>query len=290
MCDFDLRFLTEASEILELCVEEVHRHTLVLKVVGALPAVSYFRGRLVVILHPARTLVPFGLRCRSIRDYEALPRSIGMTAKLHGRRLFFTGDIHVDLEGKGIDLKVHPVEEVGALSRRCARRLDWLQPKDGGQARAATSLYRALDARLSRFGERMKMGDFGGVGDLIRPLIGLGFGSTPSGDDMIAGALAALWSLDSSQAMAARNALARDIAQLTPVLTTRTSLEMLWHAARGYFPEALVNAVRALGNECISKNEFARFADLLFYLGATSGRDMAAGMRAIFEIYGREHE
>lgn len=272
-----------ADAPLELEVEAVHRHTVVMKVVGA---TSLFRGRRLVLLHPARSLVPFGLRCDSNEAFAALPRSIGATGVLSGRALSFTGRATFALEGDGEDLRVRPARSLPSPSL-IRQRLEWLQPElaPDDAAREKEPLARALAGRLAAFAGRIRDGALVGADDLTRPLVGLGLGSTPSGDDMIAGALAALWSLGCAPATAARAAIAREVARIALDQTTRTSLEMLWHAARGYFPHALGALARALASASISRAEVSASAEALFHLGATSGRDMAAGLRAIFSIH-----
>ncbi len=284
MRDFDQRLLSAPGRAFELSVVEVHRHALVAEVTGPAPGAPFSARdpgcRRVVLLHPARTLVPLGMRLESAEDWSVLPKSAGAPIWLRGRTLSALSCAAFELEGAGVDLRARPAQ--GDRPRALLReRLSWLRAQPDGTARSGDPLCRALDARLSAFAARVAAGNFGTGEGLLQPLVGLGHGSTPSGDDMIAGALAALWALGTGDLAAARQAIASEIAALAPGQTTQTSLDMLWNAARGYFPAALRDVAEALCHAPVSQREFTAIEAALLRLGATSGRDMLQGVAAL---------
>ena len=241
------------------------------------PERSDWQHRLVVWLHPARGLVPFGLRCHSHESFQSLPQTIGATARLKGNQFNFDNGASFVLKGSGLDLRVFP--SVHALSNEWIRaRQEFIKRQISIISPHPEPIAGALQKRLDALIARLLAGHLEPTGGLIRPLIGLGLGSTPSGDDMIAGVLAALWTMKSAPAVAARAAIAREIYRLLPNETTHTSRDMLWHAANGYFPEALGNVANALKDENCNSEKFNRHVETLFQMGATSGRDMGMGV------------
>ena len=141
---------------------------------------------------------------------------------------------------------------------------------DGRTVLARLPVVEATIPRLAEgataLGRAIRLADPEALAVAGRALIGLGPGLTPSGDDCLVGALAALWChgdgwgerlsrLGPSLATAARTA------------TTRVAAEFVACAANAEFSEPLWRAV-ATGDA----------ADLLAF-GATSGRDTVFGIR-----------
>lgn len=262
---------------IRLRVEACHRHSLVLSMSECPPEFSDRKRRLVVWLHPARGLVPFGLRCDSLESFKLLPKTIGVTARLYQNQFVFEHGATFELTGAGVSLRVLPSDD--ALSNGLARaRQAFIQRQISNDSPHPEPLASALQKRLDTLISRLCSGDFETNGGLLRPLIGLGLGSTPSGDDMIAGVLAALWTIHSAHALAARSAISQEIHGICPSQTTKTSRDMLWHAANGYFPEALGNVAKGLRDQNCDSEEFRRRVENLFSVGATSGRDMGMGI------------
>ncbi|MEN6369417.1 MAG: DUF2877 domain-containing protein [Thermotogota bacterium] len=110
-------------------------------------------------------------------------------------------------------------------------------------------------------------------------LVGLGTGSTPSGDDLLVGILAGL------TAMSALSAAGQELEALRQVLagvslrTHPASRQMLTAAADGAFPEPLLPLVSALGNARAAE-ELESAAVRVLALGASSGRGFLAGVLA----------
>jgi len=108
---------------------------------------------------------------------------------------------------------------------------------------------------------------------VVRRLAGLGRGSTPAGDDLLAGAAAAARALG----LPGARALCGCLAELPAGHTTPAGGAMLREAARGYYPAPLATAARSL-----PRLDPAPLRDLAG-LGATSGADMLAGFLAMLE-------
>lgn len=111
-------------------------------------------------------------------------------------------------------------------------------------------------------------------------LVGRGAGLTPAGDDVLAGVLAA-WAVLGSAAKAppwldgVADAVAVAALADAPARTTRVSAALLDHARRGETSEAAATVLRALAG----RGDLATAAHRLAGVGATSGRDLLAGVR-----------
>ncbi len=114
---------------------------------------------------------------------------------------------------------------------------------------------------------------------LLADLVGLGTGSTPSGDDIVVGILAGLTALSTlSAAEQQLDALRQALAGVS-LPTHPASRQMLTAAADGSFPEPLVDLARAMGDPEPGEELTAAAARVLA-LGATSGRSFLAGVLA----------
>ena len=135
-------------------------------------------------------------------------------------------------------------------------------------------LYAALVALHAAIRKREPLAAAGAA----RGLLGLGPGLTPSGDDALAGALAALVWLGAGAGslrpvVAGIAAAAREEA---PARTTHISARLLHHAAEGalYAPALAVGAALLAGDA----TALERAVPALFVLGASTGRDVATGL------------
>jgi hypothetical protein len=108
----------------------------------------------------------------------------------------------------------------------------------------------------------------------VAALVGRGSGLTPAGDDLLAGAMAALCALGSA---AAAGRLAAAVRRLAPGRTTRLSVALLEAAERGaVIPEA-ESVLRALARRT-PVDGLGRALDELVGVGHTSGWHLAAGL------------
>jgi hypothetical protein len=112
----------------------------------------------------------------------------------------------------------------------------------------------------------------------MRGLLGLGPGLTPSGDDFVIGTSAVLW-LASNTAGRHSEAFRRaaiDTGREPGDATTTVGAFFVRQASLGRFPERLQDLLAALCAE--DGGWVSEAAGALFDVGATSGRDMAAGV------------
>ncbi len=141
------------------------------------------------------------------------------------------------------------------------RSLDELDDEDGDVFRvAARPALRALLAAVQRCDRRA-------AETAAAPLVGLGVGLTPSGDDVLVGFTAAL--------TAARAVLARPIARAAAYAGARTTLigrTYLDHAARGEYAERVHDLITA-----VAAGDEVRVVRGMSW-GATSGADLVLGI------------
>jgi hypothetical protein len=104
----------------------------------------------------------------------------------------------------------------------------------------------------------------------IRDIVGVGHGLTPSGDDVLIGALALVDALDERRAHAR---LARAVSLVPPGLTSPLSHCLLRTAAAGHLGEGLHAAVSS-----IVRGDAGRAIAAISAIGHSSGWDMMAGI------------
>ncbi|MDR0965235.1 MAG: DUF2877 domain-containing protein [Myxococcales bacterium] len=265
---FDSRLALSLSESLTLRIEAIHTHAVVTEVVDAQPAASFFAprpsiGRSIVLLHPARSLVPLGI----VLDDLSMARRVGETITLHC----------ADLTGEGVDLSMGPVH-FDFDSIRISRKIESIRSRIDSFERDFTR--QKISERFQDILRRIRSNDFSDSNRLSDSIVGLGIGSTPTGDDLLTGLLAALDSMPFFENAKAR--LHAEFREIPITRTTRTSIDMLWNASFGYYPEALRDFVHALADEQLDESAFDRAIDRLERLGATSGQDMMEGVFRAF--------
>jgi uncharacterized protein DUF2877 len=165
-----------------------------------------------------------------------------------------------------------PVADRARLSERCAwlsnRLADLPLDGSGGLALRVTNLEDALRGGPAGNDEAAP----------IRDLIGLGPGLTPSGDDVLAGALVTLRRLrphgaDRGALDAITERIAAEVCQSSE-RTTALSSTLLAHAARGDAVPPVLELLRVLAAGGDTVQPF----QALLAVGHTSGRDLAHGM------------
>jgi len=131
--------------------------------------------------------------------------------------------------------------------------------------------------------------------EVLSGLVGLGPGSTPSGDDFITGVLLgeeALKLLLSTEAKAVADRrepmipCSKDKEDLWLAInrTSDAGKTLLWQALQGHFPQYLIETVRAV-SEAKEKKEIADVVERAVSRGATSGTDALTGF--LFSTEGR---
>lgn len=119
-----------------------------------------------------------------------------------------------------------------------------------------------------------------GLGAAARSLVGLGPGSTPAGDDVLAGVALGL------RATARWPLLARLEAAIGPDLTDRTtalSADLVRAALAGHASPEVLALVRTL-RPGVTPADRRRATDLVLRLGHTSGADLVLGLTAALRV------
>jgi hypothetical protein len=221
--------------------------------------------------------LPNGIVVDGAPDFRSIGAREGMAAHIDARAL------RVDSAGLAIDLGpaalwsprlAVPVEPSPTLAARWRRRSNRVRliaatgGRIGGETLGTASRAAPI---LARVDEALRDGDPAGASNAARPLIGLGPGLTPSGDDALVGIEAGLWAIRSPMAGFTRDALDDLDGRTTMVAAT-----LLRHAAAGEFAERLHDLVGAL----LGADEPAIPAALerAIAWGATSGTDCLVGV------------
>lgn len=165
---------------------------------------------------------------------------------------------------------------VHAMARRDA------SASDTAPATAGLMAIPAAPGRLSALRQAIARTDRRAAAIAARPLVGLGPGLTPSGDDALAGIEAALRALGHPAAGFLAMAL-DDVTERTTVVSTA----LLRHAARGEFTERIHLLLVALLGE--DDTELPAAIARAIAWGATSGRDCLIGVIAGLDAAAAPH-
>ena len=264
---FDRRLLAERQP---LCgrVVAIHSHAAVVRVEPA--------GRLLTLLPPRRWLVPWGI---ALADWETCPPD-GAVVTVAGRTCQCEEKAVVSFQGDGVDLGIPARSLSTTLLQRQLTALGRLEIPAAGEMEQLA--IRTADQRLDRtVAALVGGGGAGSVGSAIRSLVGLGPGSTPTGDDLIVGVAAAACRFRGAGELAADrfDALREALRAVPTNATTPVSIEMLRHAAEGQFLEPLGHLANAMGSE--TRAPLAAAISVLRGIGARSGVDLAHGALAL---------
>ena len=135
-----------------------------------------------------------------------------------------------------------------------------------------------LVARTGGLVAALVSSDLDAASEHARGLVGLGPGLTPSGDDLLCGALAAIHTLAPRLALRDLDALASDLGERLLVdaadRTTALSATLLLHAHRGQ----LARPARAVLRGLLGRTPVSPALDALLTVGHSSGRDLAVGL------------
>ena len=149
-----------------------------------------------------------------------------------------------------------------------------------------------LVRRVRRFGDDLRHGSGREIVNSTRSLIGLGPGSTPAGDDVVAGAAATLWALGRLKPAAANAATSRLGAVRAAIhccvsRTTPLSAELLVCSYDGH----VINKLQTFVSQC-RLGQLAPSAAGLREVGHTSGMALAVGaviaLRSTYDTEGGE--
>lgn len=161
-----------------------------------------------------------------------------------------------------------------------SRRMERLEPSSADARRV---VHAATGALVSSVGVRREGGqghqDARMTGVILRELIGLGPGLTPSGDDALAGCLLTLRLLGEVESLSA-------LAEQLPAhlrATTALSGSLLAAAAEGYAAPELVGLLAGLG--CAAPEaRLARLVTAVLAIGHSSGADLLTGVHATLAV------
>jgi hypothetical protein len=282
-------------EVTEFCVHRFDRHLVerVRAFTGRIERV-YTRAAVVspedggsplVFLRPRGALVPCGMEV----PWERVAPRPGLMVAQAGRLVRAGGSV-LRLTGAGQSLRA---DAPGWRADGFGQRLSALRLPERSRAllglRQSGSRQERLVAAAAGPGLRRLVGRLlGGATGAesyrhpVGSLAGLGPGSTPTGDDLLAGVCALAWRLCAAGLLSPKSleGFTATLDELPPYATTRTGREMLAHAARGAFFETLLRFVEALG-EGRSKDGIDTAAGRLERTGGKSGCDMLAGVVAL---------
>ncbi len=148
-----------------------------------------------------------------------------------------------------------------------------LLPALAGEPRAACgTLAERVSTTLAELLEQLAAGDTALAVERARPLIGLGPGATPSGDDLLVGLLAGLTAIRHPQAAT----LASGVAAQAAGRTTALSEQFLADAGRLHFSERAQRTTAAVLVGGPAELRSAVLSALAW--GASSGADLLAGI------------
>jgi hypothetical protein len=232
-------------------------------------------GSLLTLHGPAPLAAPFAMALEAWPDEHGL--ETGMPVLVRGAHLV-TGGLVVDWSGARIlDLRVTPSADNARETRD--HLADALAAFDrlAGAAGLASALGCAARAAAAR---AIHESDPLALAGAARSLMGLGEGLTPAGDDWLVGALAVLHRLAQRWAFAEGH-LASVLAGEAHLRTTTVGAAFLAHALAGEFSQPVRELVTA-GSLPRAHVAGARLAAM----GATSGADTLAGMRAALHALG----
>lgn len=162
----------------------------------------------------------------------------GMTATMGGGRIR-AGQLQVAVAGTWAPGQPRFTQRARAFAR--AGELAGLI------ASTVPALPRYLSAPVSRFADALAAADTEAVEHAALGLLGLGPGLTPSGDDIVAGALVTLRAFAGAPALAARaDTVAQTVVSSAPGRTSLVSADLLGHAAAGRCVPQLAALLAAL--------------------------------------------
>ena len=225
-------------------------------------------GSLVAFLSAGLPMHPWAIS--PIGDLSSLV--VGMEASIEDQTLMvgpvtvpFSGAQIIDLTITARPARCLPVATLCSLE-------SWLGQSHGENGSPEAAAQAQIAAALRSFASRRDVTP-------LTELVGLGFGLTPSCDDVLMGVLAALdFMREAAPATCAVrqrlvHALPRDLEQRTSLV----SAQMLRAAASGRYPEPVVELTQALRDRDASLNEIRSAADRVRALGHRSGNDILLG-------------
>jgi len=253
--------------------------------------IRHNQGLLVSVVQDPRVMTYLGVCVPALFQNQETRLVPGDRVQFEEHRLV-TKDLVVDLSGRPLwqgAMTRNDVKELSALKVTLLKEALLLKGKEGGflgllrRDEAVNPFVRKAREVLSR----SRKGTFKPTGlKALSGLVGLGPGSTPSGDDFIAGVLLG------EEAKAVAESMKPVIPWAAEKETLRVAMErtndagktLLWQAIQGRFPNYLIETVRSL-SEAKGKEGIEDAVERAVSRGATSGTDALVGL--VFSLQGR---
>lgn len=209
-----------------------------------------------------------------------------------------TGDVPAGMEVSGDEGSIRVGNLAIKIAGDCRRTETHLPEMEGGEfllepykrllreARSSRQLppetaglvYGRLDGELKNFFEALARRDDGGLEAAARRCVGLGFGLTPSGDDMLSGILSVLRCYGREDFEHA----SRAVLAAAPGTNDISRSYLVW-ACRGYATDAVMRTLQGL-----TKGGADLAVRRLLKLGHTSGADILEGIIRAAEWTGKK--
>ncbi len=255
------------------------------EVLGVYSAGTYllFGESIVLICDASKKSVPFGI---SIEDYAEFRDAINgaETAYIEKGTLTLGGgavEINGICEDAVCRIPYPPTSE--ALGKAAEMLLD---KKDTGfcrilaEAEPSDPYAKRAKRLVSELFEALGKGDGDKLANTVSSLVGLGGGLTPSGDDLICGALYALFYCEAAEKYASELAKAVIKAQKNTNIISRRYLES---AAKGEYFGLVADLIRALCGD----GDIEKTLDALLTVGSSSGGDISTGILLAYNFSNR---
>lgn len=246
--------------------------------------------RLITILISDHYELPQGIRL-DVKNVPLQSLTIELRAFCRGRILRFdSSPLTIDLRGASVWEAKLPIIDITKPSIRQAWSMIWqtlnrqqrlkqtdLIADDLFQAEKGSLLTRKLSQSVLELIAATKRFDVEASADAAQTMIGLGPGVTPTGDDILIGYLAGLWSTvgEDKERLALIELFGKALLQLADQ-TNEISCTYLYHAIHGQFSSSLINLLNAIdaGDE---KQILIATKDAL-RVGHSSGMDSVTGL------------
>lgn len=247
-------------------------------------------NRLITILISDHYELPQGIRL-DVKNVPLQSLTVDLRAVCRGGILRFdSSPLTIDLRGAsvweahlpGIDITKPSIRQAWSITWQALNRGQRLKgtdliAADLFQLDKGSSLTRKLSQPVLELMAATKHFDVEASADAARQMIGLGPGVTPTGDDILIGYLAGLWSTagEDKEKLTFIESFGAALLQFVDQ-TNEISGTYLYHAIHGQFSSSLINLVNAIAN---GENENLLLASkYAMRVGHSSGMDSVTGL------------
>jgi Protein of unknown function (DUF2877). len=247
------------------------------------------QDRLITILISDHYELPQGIRLDG-KDIPFQSLTVGSRATCSGRMLRFdSSPLTIDLRNAPIwESKLSPIATkpstkqaisivLKALNRAQKLKQTDLIADDLFKSDKGSSLTRKFSQPVIALIAATKRFDIEGSTDGAQKMIGLGPGVTPTGDDILIGFLAGLWSVagEDNQRLLFISDFGKALLSLAKE-TNEISRTYLYHAVRGEFSSSFITLIKAIGES--EEERLTRAAKNAMQVGHSSGMDSITGL------------